>query len=105
MEAMEAMEAIFASHKGFYEQLITPAFIGFLAGVMKELSKPKPKEIPNTWIKTIVNSAFLCCVIFLFLDIFELSYNAKIGIAAISSFFGLEKSLSHIKELISIFKR
>lgn len=103
MEAMEAMEAIFSSHKGFYEQLITPAFIGFLSGAMKELSKPK--EIPNTWIKTIVNSAFLCCVIFLFLDIFELSYNAKIGIAAIFSFFGLEKSLIHIKELISIFKR
>lgn len=103
MEAMEVMEAIFASHKGFYEQLITPAFIGFLAGVMKELEKPK--EILNTWIKTIVNSAFLCCVIFLFLDIFELSYNAKIGIAAISSFLGLEKGLSHIKELISIFRR
>lgn len=103
MEAMEAMEAIFSSHKGFYEQLITPAFIGFLSGVMKELSKPK--EIPNTWIKTIVNSAFLCCVIFLFLDMFQLSYNAKIGIAAIFSFFGLEKSLIHIKELISIFKR
>lgn len=103
MEAMEAMEAIFASHKGFYEQLITPAFIGFLAGVMKELEKPK--EIPNTWIKTIVNSAFLCCVIFLFLDIFELSYNAKIGIAAISSFLGLKEGLSHIKELISIFRR
>lgn len=104
MEAMEAMEAIFASHKGFYEQLITPAFIGFLTGVMKELSNPK--KILNTWIKTIVNSAFLCCVIFLFLDMFEeLSYNAKIGIAAISSFLGLEKCVSHIKELISIFRR
>ena len=88
------------------EQLLSliPIFlIGILVGVSSYLTQEtETKKTFKYLLKQVLLSVSLCLIVFSLLSISELPYLAKIGISCAFGFFGIDKALDIVKNILNL---
>lgn len=92
-----------------FEQLIglIPIFIiSLIVGVGSFFTQGEPDDDKKTMIKRffkqIILSVMLCLIVFATLSATSLPYLAKIGISCAVAFFGVEKALSIVQNILNL---
>ena len=88
------------------EQLLSliPIFlIGILVGISSYLTQEtEAKKTFKYLLKQVLLSVSLCLIVFSLLSISELPYLAKIGISCAFGFFGIDKALDIVKNILNL---
>lgn len=86
-----------------YLQLLPIGLIGLLAGVLKYFSDT------NTSLRRacviVATSSFICLCVFSLLSATTLPYLARVGLSASVGYFGIDKAIDLVKNILSLRKQ
>ncbi|WP_121022324.1 phage holin family protein [Helicobacter vulpis] len=85
-----------------YAELLPIALIGLLAGGLNYFEAPQASL--RRALVVVITSSFICLCVFTMLSATALPYMAKVGLSASVGYFGVDKAIELIKNILSLKK-
>lgn len=92
---------IFPNLKNYIE-LIPIALVGVIVGIVKYLQNEAEIYTKKQIIRDFITSTFLCVITYAMLSAADLPYLAKMGVASAIAYFGIERALEIVKQIINL---